>query len=75
MAQHVKEIEFKKVSAGVETTYALEIDAEDPLNLVIESVTHVDGPRPEEDIDPDVFTEALDLDDWVTITNILLEAK
>ena len=71
MRDHIKTIEFKKG----DSTYELELDTEDPLNLVIESITHIDGPKPEEDIDPDIFEESLDADDWVTLTNILLEAK
>lgn len=68
MANHVKELEFKKDGY----TYSLEIDAEDPLNLVIESVTTIGGPIDSDvDVDPDEFEETLDDDDWVTIQETL----
>ena len=68
MANHVKELEFKKDGY----TYSLEIDAEDPLNLVIESVTTLDGPIDSDvDVDPDEFEDTLDDDDWVTIQETL----
>lgn len=67
---HIKTIEFTK--NGV--TYELEIDAEDPKNLVLESVTQISGPKVEYDFDPTDFEDALDDDDWLAI-DILLEAK
>lgn len=68
MANHVKELEFKKNGY----TYSLEIDAEDPLNLVIESVTTIGGPIDSDvDVDPDEFEDTLDDDDWVTIQETL----
>lgn len=66
MAKHVKEINFQKGRV----TYTLEIDTEDPENLVIESVTIIDSPdrnRLEEDIDPEEFADSLDIDDWQQI--------
>ena len=63
MSKHVKEIELYK--KGI--SYALEIDAEDDDNLVIESVTQISGTKLEHDIDPDIFEDSLDSDDWKTI--------
>lgn len=62
-----KTIELEKGGS----TYELEIDAEDPENLTIENVTHIDGPKPEEDIDPILFEEDLDIDDWQQIREAL----
>lgn len=67
---HIKAVEFTK--NGV--TYELEIDAEDPKNLVLESVTQISGPKVEHDFDPTDFEDALDDDDWLAIDK-LLEAK
>lgn len=71
MRKHWKVIEFELDGS----TYELEIDAEDPNNLVLETVTHIDGPKPEQDIDPTDFESGLDDDDWLTIDKLLEEAK
>lgn len=59
---HMKTCTFRK--KGIE--YELEIDAEDPENLVIETVTQLSG-KPEFDIDAEIFQEDLDADDWASI--------
>lgn len=60
---HIQVITHRK--KGID--YELEIDAEDPENLVLESVTQISGPKPEQDIDPDDFESDLDDDDWIEI--------
>lgn len=63
---HIKEVEFRKNR----NTYSLEVDTEDPDNLVIESVTLIDSKNlrdNEREIDPDIFQEELDIDDWQAI--------
>lgn len=70
MSKHIKEIEFRKKKV----TYALEVDTEDPENLVIESVTIIDGGFPETDTDPEIFMENLDIDDWQVIKQKLEDA-
>lgn len=67
MMRHIREIEFP----FKDCIYALEIDTEDQDNLVIESVTQISGPLIEFDIDPDMFSEALDIDDWQVIKESL----
>jgi hypothetical protein len=64
---HIKIVTFHKKGA----TYELEIDAEDPDNMVLENVTLVDGLKPEQDIDPIMFEDALDDDDWQRINEAL----
>lgn len=71
MMSHIKTVNFWKKSVE----YELEIDTEDPDNYVIETVTVVDGSKPEEDIDPEIFQENLDQDDWVAIHELLENAK
>lgn len=73
--RHIKSIEYHMRG----NTYELEIDAEDPDNLVIETVTLIDGfivssrgdasgsNGGETDIDPEEFQESLDDDNWVDI--------
>lgn len=72
---HVKTIEFTKDKE----TYELEIDAEDTDNLVIENVTHIGSykagiAKPEKDVDPVIFEDSLNSDDWRSIRE-KLEAK
>lgn len=64
---HMKEIEFHQNNK----VFILEIDAEDKDNLVIVSVTHIDGEKPEHDVDPETFQEELDIDDWQRIKELL----
>jgi hypothetical protein len=66
---HIKIVTFRKKGSA----YELEIDTEDPENMVLETVTLIEGPRPEHDIDPTAFEDDLDDDDWVVI-NEKLEA-
>lgn len=50
-------------------TFSLEIDTEDPENLVIESVTAIDGPiKSDTDMDPDIFTDDFMTDEiWLMV--------
>jgi len=58
MANHVAEITIV-INAY---TFVLEIDIEDKDNLIIESVTAIDGPmKSDTDMDPDDFEE-----EWMT---------
>ena len=68
---HIKTLEFWKKGC----TYELELDCEDPNNMVLETVTLIDGPKPEYDIDPTTFEEDLDNDDWGQINNKLEALK
>lgn len=54
-------------------TFSLEIDTEDPENLVIESVTAIGGPiKSDTDIDPDEFEDEWMGDDgWIRIKEAL----
>jgi hypothetical protein len=66
MSKHIKTISLRK--EGRE--YALEIDAEDQNNLVLESVTLIKALHPrdnEKEIDPTDFEDDLDDDDWAAI--------
>lgn len=67
MANHIREVEFTKDGK----TYSLEIDTEDSDNLILESVTLISGPKSETDIDPNVFAEDLEDDDWLEIHKAL----
>lgn len=68
MTTHIKTIEFQKTPY----TYQLEVDTEDPENLVIENCTIIGGPiKSDTDMDTVIFEELLDDDDWVTIKEAL----
>lgn len=76
MMSHIKSVEFYLRG----NTYELEIDTEDPDNMVIENITLIDGhvvsnnmmtKGTDSDIDPEVFTDNLDADDWVRINEKL----
>ena len=65
---HIKEVEFRKGPY----VYQLEIDTEDNDNLVIESVTAIDGPiKSDTDLDPDEFEDSLTGDDWQRLRELL----
>lgn len=59
---HIKRVNIRKGGRG----YELEVDAEDHDNLILQTVTLIDGPRVEleHDVDPTVFEDGLDSDDW-----------
>src|SRR5262245_15950351 len=61
--------EVKEVEVTIKgTAYLIEVDVEDPDNLVIGSVTKVEG---DEDVDSEMFTANLDDDDWAAIEDAL----
>jgi len=66
----VKEVEFLKGRV----IYTLNVNIDDPNDLVIEHVT-ITGTSvsalKEKDIDPDIFVDTLDEDDWEQIRSSL----
>lgn len=71
MTSHIKIITFRKKNVA----YELEIDCEDLNNKVLETVTVIDGPKPEHDLDPEDFESDLDQDDWQRIEEALEQAS